>query len=117
MARTQAYTEDQVVDALEGADGVVVAAAATLGCTARTIYNYAERYPAVAEAMKTARRGLVAEMQSLLVRMARDTAHKDQFRAIVKILETYDTETDWSDRQQITGASGGPLMLRWSDED
>ena len=111
------YKEEEVVEAIFEANGVITDAAKRLGCDPRTIYRYATEYEAVAGAMVEARKGLVEEAKGYLVSMMRSSEHKDHYKAVMKILTTYDGETDWSDRQQITGASGGPLMLRWSDED
>jgi len=98
---SQHYTAAEVVEAIESAEGVVTAAAEALGCSARTIYRYAERYSTVAGALQESRRDLVAEAESAMVSLMRDPTHRDHFKATLRILETYDRRTDWSGRQRL----------------
>jgi hypothetical protein len=49
----------QVVDALRAHHGLLVLTAEALGCHRSTLYHYAERYPAVAEAIATERERIV----------------------------------------------------------
>ena len=49
---TQKYTATQVAEAIERAKGYASKAAADLGCTVQTIYNYRDRYEMVATAIK-----------------------------------------------------------------
>lgn len=104
------HTDEEIIEAIYAADGVITTAAQSLGCSARTIYNYAEESQPIKDAMKSARRGLVGEAQSYLVGMMRDPTHRDHYKAVMKILTTYDGDTDWSDRQQLTGKDGEPLI-------
>ena len=50
MAKKNGYTAQQVIDALEAAEGYVSKAASILRCTPRTVYNYRDKYATVAEA-------------------------------------------------------------------
>ena len=115
MANQYQYDREAMIEALVKANGVVMTAAKMLGCHPGTIYNYAEKYATVKEAMKRSRRGLVAEAQGYLVAMMRDRAHKDHYKSVKDVLCKYDEETDWSDRvrQELTGKEGEPLTLTW----
>jgi hypothetical protein len=53
------YTVDQVIEALHAHHGLLTLTADTLQCNRQTLYNYAQRYPAVAEAIADARERLV----------------------------------------------------------
>jgi hypothetical protein len=53
------YAIDQVIDALRAHHGLLVLTADALGCNRQTLYNYAQRYPAVAEAIAEERERLV----------------------------------------------------------
>ena len=48
MAAKQKYTQKEIIDALRETKGMIYLAAKRLGCEAKTIYNYRDRYPAVA---------------------------------------------------------------------
>lgn len=48
--RKDVYSTDEVIEALNRAHGIVTAAARHLGCSARTVYRYVERYPEVKQA-------------------------------------------------------------------
>ena len=52
MAARQKYTQQQVIDALRDTKGMIYLAAKRLGCEAKTIYNYRDRYPAVRAEME-----------------------------------------------------------------
>ncbi len=52
MPRKQRYTADQVVQAIRGTKGFLTLAAKRLGCTLRTLENYANRYESVKEAVR-----------------------------------------------------------------
>ena len=63
----QRYTAQEVIDALWAANGVVIRAANRLGCNPSTVYDYANRYVTVKDAMQEARRNTYAEAQGYLV--------------------------------------------------
>jgi len=71
MTAKEKLTQDQVIDALTRTKGMVFLAAKQLGCTHATIYNYINRYPAVAKAKE------LAEGQIL------DTAEIKLFEAVL----------------------------------
>lgn len=48
MAGRNHYTVPQIIAALHEADGYVSKTASLLGCSVKTIYNYRDRYPTVA---------------------------------------------------------------------
>jgi len=49
------YTPEQIKDALKLANGFVYIASQNLGCDAKTIYNYMERYPEIKEYLQEIR--------------------------------------------------------------
>jgi hypothetical protein len=52
MTKKQKYTPTQVVDALKATKGMVYLTAQRLGCDAKTIYNYRDRYEVVRAEME-----------------------------------------------------------------
>lgn len=55
MAKPQRFTAAQVIAAVQHTRGMLTLAAERLGCSDETIYNYARRYPSIAEAIKRER--------------------------------------------------------------
>ena len=115
----QQYTAQEMIDAIWAANGVVRQAAARLGCTAATVYNYAQRYVTVKDAMHEARRNTYAEAQDSLVNMMRDPSHKDHKWAVDRLLKTYGESVpdglDWAERErkEHSGPNGGPVQHDW----
>ena len=99
MARTQEYTAKQVADAIRQANGVVKTAAAQLGCTPATVYNYADRYVTVQEALDESRKDLAGEAEGYLVAMMRDREHPKHYKAVKDVLRNYHPD-DWSDTKK-----------------
>jgi len=113
---SQHYTAAEVVEAIESAEGVVTAAAEALGCSARTIYRYAERYSTVQEAMEGARATVYAEAHSRLLDLMRDPGHRRHQWAIERVLRAYGPHVadglDWSDRQRLEHQGEDNLNIR-----
>jgi len=55
VARPEAYTAAQMIEALEQTYGLVSPAARRIGCSPQTVYNYARRYTAVQDAIEEGR--------------------------------------------------------------
>jgi hypothetical protein len=51
MAGKQKFTPGQVIAALNHCSGLIFLAADRLGCTSRTVFNYANRYPSIRTAI------------------------------------------------------------------
>jgi len=59
MRKYRRYSTDEIVRALEKANGLISVAARLLGCTPKTIYRRAEESPRVREIIENAREELV----------------------------------------------------------
>lgn len=111
MARTQEYTAKEVATALRDAEGVVAQAAKRLGCSPRTVYNYAEQYVTVEQAMKDAREDLAAEAETHLVQMMRDKDNPSQrYKAVKDILRNYHPD-DWTDKATESDLNADGLQV------
>ena len=55
MAGKKKFTPEQVIEAVDQANGKVSDAATALGCGVVTIYNYRDEFEAVAQAIEDAR--------------------------------------------------------------
>jgi ACT domain-containing protein len=102
MSNQRDYTAKEMVDAIEAEDGIVRDVAERLGCSRMTVYRYRDRYKTVAEALEKQRTDLVFEMRDRLKDLARNPDVTDTVRrdAIQKLLEVFDDEIDWSDRER-----------------
>ena len=121
MGRKQKYTAKEVADALRESGGVVEHAANTLGCSAVTVYRYADRYVTVQEAMQDARQNTYAEAQRRLIDLLHDPTHKHHKWAVAKILETYGEAVsdglDWSDRERKEVSTSEAVEVNVTYED
>ena len=115
---TQKYSAKDVVYAVEESGGVVVDAARMLGCSPSTIYNYAERYVTVQEAIERTRTALYEEAHQRMIDMMRDPSSKDHRWAVERILRTYGEHVsdglEWADREHAEEESGPqPVLFEW----
>jgi hypothetical protein len=110
---TQRYKAQEVVDAIRASNGVVRQAATALGCSPRTIYNYADRYVTVQEALDESRKDIAGEAEGYLVAMMRDREHPKHYDAVKDILRMYhpDDFTDEKTEEELTGEDGGPVEV------
>jgi hypothetical protein len=109
--RKEKYTPKEMIDALTAAKGMVYVAARKLECSAQTVYTYAEKYPAVKEAMKQ-ERGLMVDIAEIALYKA---VQNGEPWAVSLTLKTIGKDRGYTERQEITGADGGPLNVRVED--
>lgn len=107
MPRTQEYTAKEVAEAIREANGVVQTAANKLGCSAKTVYRYADRYVTVQEAMDQSRKDIAGEAEGYLIAMMRDREHPKHYKAVKDVLRNYHPD-DWSDtKKELDHGSDG----------
>lgn len=104
--KREQFTVVQVTDAIKQAKGYVSKAADILGCGPKTVYNYAERYPTVKEAIDAVREERHDFVESALMQRikAQDTT------AIIFYLKTQAKQRGYVERQEISGTDGAPLQ-------
>ena len=108
MAKNKSYTAQQVIEALEQAQGYVSKAASLLGCSSRTVYNYRDKYSSVAEAWAD-----IKERRHDFVENALHGQIKEgNVTAIIFYLKTQCKERGYVERQEITGANDDPINAR-----
>jgi len=116
MGRSKEYTAKEMVEAIEAEDGVVSDVADRLGCSRMTVYRYKSRYKTVEQALERSRTDLVFEMRDRLKDQARDDDVSDavQQKAILKLLEVFDDEIEWSDkeRKELSDPNGDPITIK-----
>jgi len=105
-----------MVEAIEAEDGVVRDVAERLGCSRMTVYRYRNRYKTVEQALEKNRTDLVFEMRDRLKDQARSDEVSDavQQKAILKLLEVFDDEIEWSDkeRKELSDPNGDPITIK-----
>ena len=101
----QHYTAKEVVTALRKARGMVYLTAEVLGCSHTTIYNYAKRYTSVRKELEYQRGLFLDRAESKLMWMV----DEGQPWAIQFALRTLGKSRGYAERQEITGAEGGPI--------
>lgn len=113
MSGSKEYTAGEMVEAIEAEDGVVRDVAERLGCSRMTVYNYRDRFKTVSEALDQQRSDLVYEMRDRLKDLARDPDVSDNVRrdAIQKLLEVFDEEIDWADRERVDQKNTGEVTF------
>jgi hypothetical protein len=103
----QRYSAQEVVDAIRASNGVVQQAASALGCSPRTIYNYADRYVTVQDALEESRKDIAGEAEGYLIAMMRDREHPKHYKAVKDVLRNYHPD-DWSDtKKELDHGSDG----------
>jgi hypothetical protein len=108
MAKREKLKPEQVVAALKETGGLVYLAAERLDCVAQTVYNYANRYPAVKEAMKHQKGRRL------------DTAEASLWKAILAgeawavcfYLKTQGKERGYVERTELVGGGGDTAPIR-----
>lgn len=106
MARTERYTADQIIEALNRGY-TALGAAQLLGCDAQTIRNYAAKYPTVDRALRAKRR----EMVDLAEMGLRAAILRGEGWAIMGVLKTLGKNEGYSERHEVTGKDGNSLRI------
>jgi hypothetical protein len=108
MAKTNKFTQDQVIAALVASKGMVYVAARRLQVTAKTIYHYVNRYPKVKEAMQE-ERGKMVDIGEM--KLYENVVAGDQ-KAIEFLLLMLGRDRGYRSRQELSGIDGEPLTIR-----
>lgn len=108
MARTERYTAQEVIDALERGY-TCVGAGQLLGCSAETVRNYANKYPTV----KTALRAKRSELVDLAEMSLRRAIMAGEAWAVALTLKTLGKDDGYVERvqQEVSGQDGGPVKF------
>ena len=116
MAKKHSYTPTQMIEALQQAEGYVSQAASLLGCSSQTVYNYRDKFPAVAETWQAIREARHDFVESQL----HEQIKQGNITAIIFYLKTQAKDRGYVERQELTGAGGSKLVIEyvndWRDE-
>ena len=119
MARPEAIDREELISAIWAAQGKVTVAAQRLGCTVRTIYNYANKYATVQNAIDEARAMWDEKLVDLAELKLFQEVNDGNAWAIKYALSTKGKHRGYVERQEHTGADGGALnvVVRWPEQD
>jgi hypothetical protein len=106
---TARLTEDQVVKALIECDGLVSPVARKFKTCSSTIYKWLEKSETCREARRLARENLLDDGESSLARAARG----GESWAVCFLLKTQAKSRGYVERQEVTGADGGPVVTEY----
>ena len=107
------YTTEQIISALEATNGLIALAAQRLGCSPQTIYNRANKSKRLKDIIFEKRDNLVDHAE-LALRAA--VLNKEPW-AIAMVLKTLGKSRGYVERQEVTGADGGAIIVDWDSID
>ena len=106
------FTANQIIDALREKHGNLSAAARYLGCERHTISRYINTYPTVQAVADEERETLIDFAENQLFKQVQD----GNITAIIFTLKTIGKHRGYVQRQEVTGADGGAVLVKWDDE-
>lgn len=106
MGRKQKYAIEDVISAIEKADGILTDASDLLGCSRQTLHAYVNRYAKVKDAYGQAVEKSLDVAEKSLMKQIRS----GNVTAIIFFLKTKGKHRGYIERQEITGADGADLI-------
>ena len=105
-----AITQKQAIEAVRGSRGFITAIAKRIGCERSHVYNLQKKWPKFAQAIIDEREALKDFAESKLFGQIDD----GNTTAIIFYLKTQAKDRGYIERQELTGADGGPIvMVNW----
>jgi len=99
-------TAAKIIEAVKDTHGLLTLTALKTGLGYRTVCRYAAENPAVKAAVEEAREGVLDVAEGKLYRKILD----GNMTAIIFFLKTKGKNRGYSERQEITGADGEPVL-------
>lgn len=107
------FTNQQIIDAVNSVNGMVYLAARKLGCNPQTIYNRMAKSTAIREAVDNARGELIDISEQKL----RAAVMNGEPWSVAMVLKTIGKHRGYVERQEVTGANGGAIVVDWDGID
>jgi len=107
------YTTAQIIEAIRGKHGNMSAAARFLNCSRNTVARYIELYPTVKAVADEERETLIDFAENQLFKQVQD----GNITAIIFTLKTIGKHRGYVERQEVTGADGGAIIVDWDSID
>ena len=112
MTTPTKLTAAAVTAAIRDMNGNISAVARRLGVCRQTVYNYIERHPSVKDVLTEARETMIDNAESALYRAVLN----GEAWAVCFFLKTQGKSRGYVERQEVTGADGGAIVMQWPDE-
>lgn len=109
--KKMSYNVSQILPLIEKYKGNIASVARSLGCTRQTIYNHIKKHPTLQQALDDARQTMLDNAESVLYNkvVTGDTT------ALIFFLKTQGKSRGYTERQEVTGANGEPMKIRFID--
>jgi hypothetical protein len=101
------FTQEQVAKALLDSGGIRTKAAEALGCSRQTVANLIERWPDLLDVVARAE----DETGDLAENGLRTLIQAGNLGSIIFYLKTKMKARGYTERQELTGANGGPIAV------
>ena len=105
------YTAKELTKALQKTHGNIAAAAREVGCSRNTLKRYIEKYPTIAEVFEEERETLIDFAENQLFQQVKE----GNITAIIFTLKTIGKHRGYVERQEVTGAEGKAVTIRWKN--
>jgi len=105
---TEKFNVAEMAAAVYEAKGLASVAAKRIGCSPKTVSNYAARYPTVADAITQAREDLKDFAESKLLA----AIDRGEIVPIIFYLKTQAKDRGYIERNELTGADGGAIQTQ-----
>jgi len=107
------YTTAKMIEALREKHGNLSAAARFLNCSRNTIARYIDTYPTVKAVADEERETLIDFAENQLFQQVKE----GNITAIIFTLKTIGKHRGYVERQEVTGADGGAVVVKWDEID
>lgn len=108
--RHNGYSAAEMIEAIQGAGGILAQAAKGLGCSRTTVYNYLRKFPTVQAAYDEANETALDFSEFKLMQHIR----QDNLTAVIFHLKCKGKERGYVERQEISGPLGKDLKIKVS---
>lgn len=105
----EAYTPEQMIDAIKQTKGFVSTAAQMLGCSTVTVYSYINKYSEIKEVLDKERTETKEEMIDIAEKTLFEKINEGNMTALIFFLKCQAKNRGYSERYQIVGADDGPI--------
>ena len=105
-------TAEAVTAAIRDMNGNISAVAKRLGVCRQTVYTYIDRHPSVKDVLAESRETMLDNAESSLYRAVLN----GEAWAVCFFLKTQGKRRGYVERQEVTGAEGGAIVMQWPDE-
>lgn len=101
-----AYTDKQIIDALEKCEGNISAAARALGASRTTVHNRISNSEKVKKEYDSVNEANLDRAENELMGLVKDKKHKDHFQALKFYLRTKGRERGFNERLELEHSGG-----------